>query len=494
MPRNGDIRSFFAGSQAGSRRQSSRTPASSNTASTIIAAAPAPAEPESSPHSQTPISEQPTIHDHDSSRVNAPRSPLSPLRHDNALISSSPPAIAPRQVYSLDAVIAASDEDDGMDSSDSDLPDIMAPIASKRAGAEQCVTPRAKRTAIQYDGALFSSPLSIRKKHKYDLAALAQFNERDEEKKASELRLKELEKRSEKAARELEREVVLNPAVENSDEESDGDVDDDETKAGRALKRRLLESVKAEADAAEEDEEGRGKMRILRALERAADASTGKKTFYFFEQAETDTKGLVVGNAFPVAQAKGPWKILADKQDRARHLQSGLPFDIQRMFGNMPDEIFLWTLDELCQERRRDLAAECVKLLRICDDQARRLVTPALLHRLFRNLGGSNEACNLSLAVSLTDEVKDPYRDREWTPLEHFLGLLGCIAHSLESSSRTVAMQMMLRLGMDNIAVENFGLAQEWRWTVDLLARSVPGREWNSFVSVFSLWLVVLTY
>lgn len=370
-----------------------------------------------------------------------------------------------------------------MESSDSDLPDIMAPIAPKRAGAEQCVTPRAKRTAIHYDGALFSSPLSIRKKHKYDLAALARYNERDEEKKASELRLKQLEERSEKEARELEREAALHAAIEDGVVESDGE-DVDEEKAGRELKRRLLASVKAEADAAEEDEEGRGKMRIMRALERAADASTGKKAFYFFEQAETDTKSLVVGNAFPVSQAKGPWKILADKQDRARHFQSGLPFDIQRMFGNMPDEIFLWILDELCQERRRDLAAEYVKLLRLCDDQAQGLITPALLQRLFKSLGGSNEACNLSLAISLTDEVKDPYRDREWTCLENFLGLLGCIAHSLGSNSRTVAMQMLLRLGMDNIAVENFGLAQEWRWTVDLLARCVPGREWNSFVSI----------
>lgn len=494
MPRNGDIRSFFAGSQAGSQRQSSsRTPAPSKPASTRPATATAPAETDSSPHSQTPLSEQPTIHNSDNDRAYALHSPLSPLRHDNASISSSPPSIAPRQAYSLDAVIAASDDDDGMDSSDSDLPDIMAPAASKRAGAAQCVTPRAKRTAIQYDGALFSSPLSIRKKHKYDLAALARFNERDEEKKASELRLKELEERSEKEARELERETALNAVVDNGDEDSEG-IDFGEDKAGRELKKRLLESVKAEADAAEEDEEGRGKLRIMRALERAADASTGKKTFYFFEQAETDTKSLVVGNAFPVAQAKGPWKILADKQDRARHFQSGLPFDIQRMFGNLPDEIFLWILDEICQERRRELAAEYVKLLRICDDQAQRLITPALLQRLFKNLGGSNEACNLSLAVSLTDEVKDPYRDREWTCLENFLGLLGCIAHSLGSSSRTVAMQMLLRLGMDNIAVENFGLAQEWRWTVDLLARSVPGREWNSFVSVFYLCSLLLVY
>lgn len=428
--------------------------------------------------------------DTDPERTFAPPSPLSPPRNNAAIISSSPPSIAPRQSYARDAVIAASDDEDDAGSSDSDLPDIMAPLAARRPVANPCVTPRAKRTAVQYEGVLFNSPLSIRKKHKYDLAALARFNERDEEKRASELRVKELEERGNKAAMEREKQAATKNAVEGDeedDEDSDGEEgeEEEEGRAGRELKKRLLESVKAEADAAEEDEEGRGKMRIMRALERAADAGTGRKAFYFFEQAEPDTQSLVVGNAFPVANAKGPWKILADKKDRVRHFQSGLPFDIQRLFGNMPDEIFLWILDELCQERRRDLAAEYVKLLRICDDQVRRLVTPTLLQRLFKTLGATKEASNLSFTVALTDEVKDPYRDRTWTCLENFLGLLGCIAKSFESGSRTVAMQLLLRLGMDNIAVENFGLAQEWRWTVDLLARSVPGREWTSFVSAF---------
>ncbi|KAJ4386654.1 hypothetical protein N0V93_009552 [Gnomoniopsis smithogilvyi] len=476
MPRNGDIRSFFASSQAGSQQQAaSRAPAFPTPAPSATAPTPAVVDP--SPSAQTSPPEKPAVCDRMPEHTYEPPSPLSPLR-ENASISSSPPSIAPRQTYAIDAVIAASDEEDDAGSSDSDLPDIMAPIASKRSVADPCVTPRAKRTAVQFDGMIFSSPLSIRKKHKYDLAALARFNERDEEKRASELRVKVLEEQGEMEARERERQAALKTTVEDEDET---DVEDEEGKAGRELKRRLLESVKAEADAAEEDEEGRGKMRVMRALERAADASTGKKAFYFLEETQPDTKGLVVGNAFPTAEAKGPWKILADKQDRVKHFQSGLPFDIQRMFGNMPDEIFLWILDELCHERRRDLAAEYVKLLRICDDQVRRLIRPTLLQRLFKSLGATNEACNLSSAVSLTDEIKDPYRDRDWTCLENFIGLLGCITKSLESSSRAMAMQMLLRLGMDSVAVENFGLAQEWRWTVDLLARSVPGREWANF-------------
>lgn len=420
-------------------------------------------------------------------------SPLSPLRDNAASFSfSSPPSsIAPRQPYAHDAVIAASDDDDDLGSSDSDLPDMMAAIVPKRSVADPCVTPRAKRTATQNKGALFDSPLSIRKKHKYDLAALARMNNQDEEKMASELRVKEMEERGKKEAVERQKEAAVRRAADNEDDDEDEDEDGDgyesdgeeaEEKAGKELKRRLLESVKAEADAAEEDEESRGKMRVLRALERAADAGTGRKTFYFFEQAEPAAKGLVVGNAFPVAEAKGPWKILADKQDRVRHFQSGLPFDIQRMFGNLPDEIFLWVMNALCQERRMDLAAEYAKLLRTCDDHVHRLVTPALLQQLFKNLGATNQACQLSSAVALTDEAKDPYLDRSWPCLEHVLGLLGWVANALESGSRTTAMQILLRLGMDNVAVENFGLAQEWRWTVDLLARSVPARDWTSFV------------
>lgn len=393
-------------------------------------------------------------------------------------------------------MIAASDDDDGLGSSDSDLPDIMAVISpKKRLAVDPCVTPRAKRTATQIeDGSLFSSPLSIRKKHKYDLAALARLKVRDEERLASELRVKELEEKSKREALARERQAAVKDGAENDDDdeaaESDGEENDDdeeEGKAGRELKRRLLESVRAEADATDEDEKGRDKMRIMRALERAADAGTGRKTFYFFEQTVPDARCLVAGNVFPVAKAKGPWKILADKQDRVRHFQSGFPFDIQRMFGNLPDDIFLWVMNELCQERRRDLAAEYLKLLRICDDQVRRLVTPTLLQRLFKTLGATNEACNPSSTVTLTDEVRDPYRDRAWICLENFLGLLGCIAGSLEPGARTMAMQMLLRLGIDNVAVENFGLAQEWRWTGDILARSVPGREWTSFVSVYSM-------
>lgn len=428
-----------------------------------------------------------------------PRSPHSPSpafrSYDNDFISpknktysitSSPPSIAPRRTFDADAVIGDSDDgDDDLESSD--LEDIMAPVRRQVVEEDtpraRMQTPQVKRTAkaIQYNGVPFSSPLSIRKKHKYDINALARLNERDVEALEGEERVRQLEEEALKRDR-LDAGETLEE-VKNNDKEGTADVEEgNELRAVNELKQQLLDSVPAADD---DDDGGRAKrVRMARAIERAADVSlTGRKTFYFFEQTERDTEASIVGNAFPVAKAKGPWKILADKKDRARHFQSGLPYDIQMMFGNLPDEIFLWVLNEVCQERRTDLAGQYMKLLRICPDQVQRLVTPTLLQGLFRNLGATKDICTLKATVVLTDELSDPYRNRSWTCLENFLSLLGCIAGSLESTARTMAMQTLLRLGMDKVAVESFGLTQEWRWTVDILARSVPGEEWANFVS-----------
>lgn len=432
--------------------------------------------------------------------------PPTPLPDDIDSLTSSPPSAAVRRTLSRDAVIAASDDEGGFDSDGSALTDVFhigAPTRSKDGGrnpvpaaAKRLLgkpaaahrlpeTPRAKRT-IPAGEFIFSSPLTIQsKKHKYDMAALLRMNEKDEATRAFEEQLEKDKAEEEgRAAGSGVGQRNESVAGDQSDGGEDGNGgEDEERKAARQLKERMLAS--AAVGAAEDDGEdgpGAGKMRVLRALERA-DLSAGRKAYHFFEQAESDDHTLTVGNVFPTEQAEGVWAILADSQDRVKHFQSGFPFDIQNMFGNMPDEIFLWVLDEVCYERRRDLAMEYVQLLLICNGHVRRLVTPALLSRLFRNLGATADVENLLSHVTLRDEVSDPYRTRNWTCLENFLGLLGGISQHLGSEARTTAMQILLRLGMDSIAVENFGLTQEWRWAVDFVARSVPGSEWTNFVS-----------
>lgn len=219
-------------------------------------------------------------------------------------------------------------------------------------------------------------------------------------------------------------------------------------------------------------------MRIVRALERT-DIGGDSRRYYFFEQKEPDLD--VVGRRFPKEKAKGAWAILGGAQDRARHFASGFPYSIQKKLGNMPDEIFLWVLDEVCSERRRPLQVEYRKLLSICHDQTQRLVTPTLLRQLFKNLGATKDVDELMARVTLREEASSPYPNRNWTCVENFLELLGAMADHLSPTTRLTAMQILLRLGMDGIAVENFGYAQKWREATDLVARSVPDEQWTSF-------------
>ncbi|KKY38730.1 hypothetical protein UCDDA912_g01260 [Diaporthe ampelina] len=453
--KNGDIRSFFTGSQA------SKPPASPARSSQTSALAP-----------ETPSRR---------GRNDNGSGYASPSQCSD--VPSSPPSISsptPRAPISRDAVIAASDGEFS-DSDDDSLPDILgrandptltrqprpAAGAAPSAPPNLLATPRAKRTAAAHE--FHSSPLTIQsKKQKQDIQALIEFTRKDEEMRASAQRFSAM----------LEHEAVMQrggAAAGDGDEEEHGQ----EGRAAAALKDHILEAATAAANDEGADEDGaENKMRVVRALQRA-EVGGARKLYYFFEQAEPDPD--VVGTKFPRAKAKGPWALLDDAQDRGRHFASGFPYDIQKKLGNLPDEIFFWVLDEVCSERRKALQSEYVKLLSICNDQTTRLVTPALLQKLFRQLGATKDVDNLMGPVTLRGEIHHPYPGRDWSCLESILNLVGVMACHLTPAARSTAMQILLRLALDSLAVENFGFTQRWRQAVDLVARSVPDADWTTF-------------
>lgn len=458
--KNADIRSFFAGSQA------SKPPASPMRSSQKPAQAP-----------ETPSKRSRD----DAESGNAFPSPSS-------AVPSSPPSISsptPRAPISRDAIIAASD-DEFSDSDDDSLPDILMrnsgptqPRQTRPAGTSGAApsaplsllaTPRAKRTAAAHE--FHSSPLTIqskKQKQSRDIQALLEFARKDEETRASAQRFS--------AMLEQEAEMQRRGAAAG-DRQDEEDEPREEGRAAAALKEHILEAATAAAKNDGADEDGaENKMRVVRALQRA-EVGGARKVYYFFKQDEPEPD--VVGRKFPGSKAKGPWAVLDDAQDRRRHFASGFPYDIQNKLGNLPDEIFLWVLDEVCSERRKALQSEYIKLLSICDDQTARLVTPALLQRLFRQLGATKDVDNLMGPVTLREEVSNPYPGRDWSCVESILDLVGAVACHLTPAARSTVMQILLRLGMDSLAVENFGFTQKWRQAVDLVARSVPDVDWTS--------------
>lgn len=351
--------------------------------------------------------------------------------------------------------------------------------ARSSARNQPCVTPRAKRMATARE--FHSSPLTIQAKRSktLDFASMLALNEKDNQARLSAQRFTALLDQ-EKREKDAEKQALLDLGDSGGDPMSLSQSTEDEGTAARKLKERMMESAVAHGED-DEKEGAAGDMRVARALERA-DVGASSKAYYFFEKNEPES-ALSTGQPFPTADATGVWSILADTQDRASHFQSGLPFDIQQHFKNLPDEIFLWVLDAVCSETRRGLAAEYVKLLRVCESQVGRLVTPDRLQQLFRSLGATRDVQHLSSPISERRQSNDPYPRRNWLCVENFLKLMGEVSTSFSPCTCTTAMQILLRLGMDPVAVENFGLLHEWRWTVDLVARSVPSSDWPSFVS-----------
>lgn len=497
MAKNGDIRIFLAKSQAVSQCCQAAPPPASPSPSRPAPPSPSPSPLAASIQVSTPAA---VLTQRDQQLSPIPTSPYSdPLptspSPESEFPSSQPSVPESRQAIDRDAVIAASDDEEGYSTDESFLNifnvpprKTTAPTTSPTAGKRKsprnhpCVTPRAKRIATANE--FPSSPLTIQSKRKmYDFAALLELNQEDEKTRASAQHFAALLEQ-EKKEKELEKLGFEGQADSGQGTNLSLRAEDEGTSA-RQLKDRMLESAAAAAACGEdEDESGApGGMRVVRALERA-DIGARPKAYYFFEQGEPEgAVSIVVGRPFPTAAATGPWAILADKQDRARHFQSGFPFDIQRLFKNIPDEIFIWVLDEVCSETRRDLSAEYVKLLGLCEAQLKQLVTPERLMQLFRSLGATKDVERLTLPITLREETSDPYPHRNWLCLENFLKLIGEISTSFSAPTRTVAMQILLRLGMDHVALQSFGLLHEWRWTVDLLARSVPSADWTSFVS-----------
>jgi hypothetical protein len=442
--KNGDIRSFFA------------TPQASKPPGTL-----------SQPSQQSRDETEPG---------NAFRSPTSK-------VPSSPPSVGsptPRAPISRDAVIAASDDE--FSDSDDSLPDILmrntrppqprqsrpaATAAASTARPSLLETPRAKRTAVAHE--LHSSPLTLQsKKHRRDMEALLEFNRQDKKTRAS--------AQSFSAILEQEAEMQRGAAPAGGAWEDQNWQAD---KAAAAVKDHILKTATAAAsDEGENEDRAQKKMRVVRALQRA-DVGGGRKLYYFFEKGEPDPD--VVGRKFPRVKAKGPWAVLNDAQDRGRHFASGFPYDMQKKLGNLPDEIFLWVLAELCSEKRKTLQSEYVKLLSICDDHTTRIITPTLLQSVFRQLGATKDVDNLMGPVTLREETRHPYPSRDWSCVESILDLVGAMACNLAPAARSTAIQILLRLGMDSLAVENFGFTQKWRQAVDLVARSVPDADWTLF-------------
>ena len=407
------------------------------------------------------------------------RSPVPPPYSPLTLLSSPlKPRSTVKPARDRNAVIEASDEDDDSDfiSSDDDLPDLFAepktevPV-SVRANGSPTRGPSSKRVA---SAKFVVSPINFNKKHKFDMKAILKHTE-------TEKRIAESEKRVEKLM------------AEEKEEEEEEEEEEEKRAKPLAVKKEgtttTLHDNMLNAMSEAEDSQGEAKKeKLLRAVKRT-EATSQRTQCYFFDDDDHGHKavnGLSIGfrNKFPQHAATGVWKVLAPQKGRMDLIERGVAYDLQYKLRNIPDEIFVWIVDELPFVKTRRLRESNLRLLGICPEQAGRLLTPDRIIQLFRTIGTPTRC--LETPSEDSDKKPDPgcpynIDSRDWTPLRTVLRILSETANGLSIDSLIRSTTILLRLGMDANIRRNPDLHSTFRTTLIHLVEAVPSSSFDAF-------------
>ncbi|KAK1837013.1 hypothetical protein QBC39DRAFT_377319 [Podospora conica] len=426
------------------------------------------------------------------------------------LLSSSPPAPTVRPVRDRNAVIPGSDDEDSDESSDDDLPDLFA-AAKARDGAaarpapslrrELCVTPRAKRTALE----LPSSPLTIRtRRHKFDMKALMEHAAADSRIAESELRIKSL------------------LAQHEEEEEEEEDMAADRPRLGSSVRKKqstMHETMRDVFDDPSNSEAEAKREKLFQAVKRT-EATVQKPRWCFFDHQDnkhsSDGLSIEARVLFPRHAAVGIWAFLARAETSSQFFEDGVVFNIQqkihlkekarkeklqlqekerkgatqlgekepeKKLPTLPDEIFLWVLREIHMEKSQKLRDEYIRLLGVCEDQVSRLVDPNTVDQLFLYAGASERVLKSPSIPTprVSEDREKAYIERDKTPLCSTLRAVTEACIGLTQPCRTRCVAILLRLGMDNLVREDQDLAKIFQEAFFWLVWAVPDEDYDTF-------------
>lgn len=374
----------------------------------------------------------------------------------------TPPKPTPKPRDRTDEIKGSDDEDDDSDAS---LESISAFIQRKKGPASfqrdhnLTSTPQAKRVASTN----LKSPLTIQPKHKFSLKYLIEQTKQSD--------------RAEESARRADE--LINQSDSDDDSSDDGD-HLTEVQNDPAL---LQKTARDLLSSSEEDAKGDKLMRAMNRTKR--DGS--RRVHYFFDLEKPIVKPP--RSQFPRKTAKGCWQCLADSRTRDQTIILGLPHAIISKGRTLPDELFLWVLDEVCVEKNAQLRMQYCNLVTLCRDSITRLVTGVQLYSMLERLGGPKYLQGRKSAILRSlPKVEDPYPRKDWTGLVTFLELLEQMAPDLSTPSVVGAIQLLLRMALDPIV--NTTVRGEHVAAMDALIAALAKlgtRKWNESVSTGSV-------
>lgn len=352
--------------------------------------------------------------------------------------------------------IQNSDEEDDSDDSLEDLSTILAarfPNSASRpkTSGDKATpsTPAAPRYNTRTNN-FHVSPLPVLSKTKFDLKSLASHAQDDEAAEITSKRYKAM---------------LEEPDIEEDDEHSP-----DPAKRGKFNHSALLESVVAGGDG--------GAHRVARAIQRT-EATVTEQRWYFFETGASQSKPEQ--KKFPVASVPPIWKdVLVDPRMRQQTFVVGFAEDMVTMGQELPDELFLWMLDEVSVEARDPLRTSYLNVMRQSHEQIQRLITIDTIWSMFLRLGASPKA-NLLEVIKPVNKLKDPYPRRDWANLLSIIKFFSQVAKLLDEKSRRFLIFMFLKMSLDKMVSENVDIHDSVQDAIARLCHYII--DWKETVS-----------
>ncbi|KAH7336131.1 hypothetical protein BKA65DRAFT_28225 [Rhexocercosporidium sp. MPI-PUGE-AT-0058] len=350
--------------------------------------------------------------------------------------------------FSSKSEIQNSDDEDDSDDSLEDLSTILAArfpnsaSRSKTSGDKPTPSTPAPRYKTRTNN-FHISPLPVLSKKKFDLKSLASHEQDDEAAEVSSKRYKAM--------------------LEEPDIDEDDGHSLDSAKRGKFNHTALLESVVAGG------EEG-GAHRVARAIQRT-EATVTEQRWYFFETGANQSKPEQ--KPFPVALVPPILKdILVDPQMRQQTFIFGFAEDLVAMGQELPDELFLWMLDEVSVEARDPLRTAYLSVMRQSHEQIKRLITIDAIWSMFLRLGASPKA-NLIEVMKPVNKLKDPYPRKGWANLLSIIKFFSQVAKLLDEKSRRFLIFLFLKMSLDRMVSENVDIHDSVQDAIAQLCRYI---------------------
>lgn len=255
---------------------------------------------------------------------------------------------------------------------------------------------------------------------------------------------------------------------------------------GKEDQNSLLESVIAEKD-------GGGVEKVLQAVRRT-EATTADKSWYFFdphgEAPYSDPR------EFPVECAVESWqKKLVRRKDRESSIQSGFIKDMVTKQPELPEELFLWILDEVCRESNHDLQKAYCDVLLAAPEAIHKYLRPDIVKDMFNSMGARRSATDLMTQIEVVNVSEKAYEKRDWSVLSCMIKFLGDASKFAAPATCSFTMSLIARLCVDSIVWDNIGLFSTVQRSMTLLCKAIQDDDrWELSVSIcFSILAHSLT-